>query len=173
MPSDRQGRMMEWRLYPESDEEPWKDFQKGLKKMKFVFQNRGQESFFCKGPDNKHVRLCGPYMVSVAYSSLFLFLILLFLFSLLLYPIFLLLSQAFWKCTNHSYHKGRTQTGKRLDFDLGAPFEDFHFRREWFDSFKSFIVQYLPPWTFGGGAPWDSGSDWQRSPLRSLDRVGG
>lgn len=59
---------------------------------------QGPGIFFCKGPDNKHVRLCGPYMVSVAYSSLFLFLILLFLFSPRLYPILLLPSWAFWKC---------------------------------------------------------------------------
>ena len=32
MPSGKQGQMMEGRLYPKGDGEPWEDFQKGLKK---------------------------------------------------------------------------------------------------------------------------------------------
>lgn len=34
---------------------------------------RGSTCFFCKGPDSKHFRLLAPHVVSVLYSSLFIF----------------------------------------------------------------------------------------------------
>lgn len=40
-----------------------------LNNLCFSLRNGGQQTF-CKGPESKYFRLCGPYMVSVAYSSL-------------------------------------------------------------------------------------------------------
>lgn len=41
------------------------------------------------------------------------------------------------KVPDHSSLKGYIKTGKGLDFDLETQFEDLHFGRELFESFKS------------------------------------